>query len=121
MNLSRDQASEGVKEFVEMLDSKQLRANAHKSKCVIVGPCKSRTCYLKNAENNPIIMGANKLGFPEAERYLGDQISYKEASASYIQCYVSHKDIQDTSLKIKQKKLRPIGKVMAIQDDNLSK
>ena len=57
-----------------MLD-KQLRANANnKSKCVIIGPHKSRYGYLKNAEGDLIMMGAHKLG---------DQIS-REGTAANI-------------------------------------
>ena len=61
-------------------------------KFVIIGPRKLKTFYLKNAENNPIMMGANKLGFSEAERYLGDQISQEGASTSRIECLSKEKN-----------------------------
>ena len=34
-----------------------------------------RTDYLKDAEADPIMMGAHKLGASEADKYLGDQNS----------------------------------------------
>ena len=46
-----------------MLDFKQLRANAGKSKFVMIGPPELRTEYLKDTESKPIMMGVHKLEF----------------------------------------------------------
>ena len=63
MTITMDQAREGEKEIGEMLDSKQLSANAEKSKFLVRGPRGLRTDYLKDAESDPIIMGAYKLQY----------------------------------------------------------
>ena len=56
MTITMDQAREGEKEIGEMLDSKQLSANAEKSKFLVRGLQGLRTDYLKNADTDPIMM-----------------------------------------------------------------
>ena len=60
-----------------MLDSKQLKANADKSKFVLIKDLQSRASCLKDAEERSIMfmMGTHKLGNSKAEKYLSDQIS----------------------------------------------
>ena len=77
--MAMDQAREGAEEIGDWRDSKQLRAIAEKSKFVLIG---YRTDYLKDAEADPIIMGAQKIGAPSVEKYLRDQISQDGTSAS---------------------------------------
>ena len=45
-----------------------LSGRHHKDEHDMTCTHKSRTGYLKNAQNDPIMMGANKLGISEAEK-----------------------------------------------------
>ena len=68
-----------------MLDFKQLRINAEEGKkFVVIGPPESRTKYLKDAENNPIMIGEHKWASSKSERYLGDTISQEGKSGRQV-------------------------------------
>ena len=54
MNMTMEQARLGAQDIGDMLDSQQLRANAGKSKFVVIGPTELRTKYLKDAKSKPI-------------------------------------------------------------------
>ena len=69
----------------QMLDSKQLRANADNSIYVVIGDHKSRTSCLEEVEEMPKMMGTHKLENPPAEKFHGDQISQEGTFASILE------------------------------------
>ena len=82
MNRTMEDARKGAKDVGQLLESKQLRANTGKSRYVVIGPQKSRTEILKEAEINPIMMGTMVIENSKSEKYLGDQIHEDGCEAS---------------------------------------
>ena len=74
MNPTMEDARKGAKDVVRLLESKQLRANTAKSRFVVIGSQKSRTEILKEAADNPIMMGDMIIENSKSEKYLSDQI-----------------------------------------------
>ena len=57
MNCTMEDARKVAEDVGRLLESKQLRANTAKSSFVVIGSQKSRTEILKEAADNPIMMG----------------------------------------------------------------
>ena len=69
-----EDARKGAKDVVRLLESKQLRANTAKSRFMVIGSPQSRTKILKEAADNPIMMGDMIIENSKSKEYLGDQI-----------------------------------------------
>ena len=63
------------REIAEMLAVKQLKANAGKSKFVILGTLKARRDILNSLEKDPVMMGENKIGVSKSEKYISHWIN----------------------------------------------
>ena len=57
MNRTLEDAKNDAKDVGRLLESKQLRANTAKSRFVVIGTPQSQTDILKEAADNPIIVG----------------------------------------------------------------
>ena len=82
MNYSMEDSRKGARDVGRLLESKQLRANTSKSKFVVIGSKQSRTEILKDAANNPIMMGTTVIENSKSEKYLCDQIHEDGCEAS---------------------------------------
>ena len=82
MNPTLEDARKDAKDVGRLLESKQLRANTAKSRFVVIGSKKSRTEILKEAADNPIMMGDMIIENSKSEKYLGDLIHVDGCKAS---------------------------------------